>query len=101
MTEPGAIARRWPKLRAGRRPPGAPGAGGERGRLRAIDPVRFIGNRSSGRMGFALAERPARAAITAGGARQPPDARGVEVVRVRDALGCATPSPARREPTWW
>jgi phosphopantothenoylcysteine decarboxylase/phosphopantothenate--cysteine ligase len=53
-----------------------------------LDPVRYIGNRSSGRMGFAIAAEAARrgAAVTvvAGPTPlQPP--RGVEVVRVRSA----------------
>jgi phosphopantothenoylcysteine decarboxylase/phosphopantothenate--cysteine ligase len=50
-------------------------AGGTR---EPIDPVRFIGNRSSGRMGIALAERAA--------------ARGAEVVLV--AANVALPAPA-------
>jgi phosphopantothenoylcysteine decarboxylase/phosphopantothenate--cysteine ligase len=50
-------------------------AGGTR---EPIDPVRFIGNRSSGRMGFALAERAAR--------------RGAEVTVV--AANVALPEPA-------
>jgi phosphopantothenoylcysteine decarboxylase/phosphopantothenate--cysteine ligase len=53
-----------------------------------IDPVRYIGNRSSGRMGFALAtearRRGARVTLVAGPTSvQPPDAD--EVVRVRSA----------------
>jgi phosphopantothenoylcysteine decarboxylase / phosphopantothenate---cysteine ligase len=51
-------------------------AGGTR---EPIDPVRFIGNRSSGRMGLALAERAA--------------ARGAEVTLV--AANVSLPSPAR------
>jgi phosphopantothenoylcysteine decarboxylase / phosphopantothenate---cysteine ligase len=51
-------------------------AGGTR---EPIDPVRFIGNRSSGRMGLALAERAA--------------ARGAEVIIV--AANVSLPSPAR------
>ena len=50
-------------------------AGGTR---EPIDPVRFIGNRSSGRMGLALAERAAR--------------RGAEVTLV--AANVALPAPA-------
>ncbi len=54
----------------------------------AIDPVRVIANRSSGRMGFAVARaaREAGADVTVVAARttvEPPD--GVEVVRVRSA----------------
>jgi phosphopantothenoylcysteine decarboxylase/phosphopantothenate--cysteine ligase len=55
----------------------------------AIDPVRFLGNRSSGRMGYAVAaraaERGARVILVSGPvALEPPP--GVEVVRVRSAL---------------
>jgi phosphopantothenoylcysteine decarboxylase/phosphopantothenate--cysteine ligase len=53
-----------------------------------IDPVRFVGNRSSGRMGFALAQvaarRGARVTLVAGPTRLVPPA-GVEVVQVRSA----------------
>jgi len=54
-------------------------AGGTR---EPIDPVRFIGNRSSGRMGFALAERA--------------HARGAEVTLIAANVGLETPSGARR-----
>ena len=53
-----------------------------------IDPVRFIGNRSSGKMGFALAEaardRGAEAVLVAGPVALP-DPYGVTVVRVEQA----------------
>jgi phosphopantothenoylcysteine decarboxylase / phosphopantothenate---cysteine ligase len=54
-----------------------------------IDPVRYVGNRSSGRMGYALAaeaeRRGAAVTLVAGpGALDPP--RGVDVVRVRRAV---------------
>jgi len=53
-----------------------------------LDAVRFIGNRSSGRMGFALAEqaaaRGARVTLVAGPTAIAPPS-GVEVVRVRSA----------------
>ena len=54
-----------------------------------VDPVRFIGNRSSGRMGFALAAEAARrgadVTIVAGPTRlEPPPVR--EVVKVRSAV---------------
>ncbi len=56
--------------------------------LEDLDPVRFIGNRSSGRMGFAVAAEAARrgAAVTlvAGPTAVEPPA-GVDVVRVRTA----------------
>ena len=59
-------------------------AGGTR---EAIDPVRYVGNRSSGKMGHALAERAARRGarvllVTASGL---PVEAGVEVVRVDTA----------------
>lgn len=53
-----------------------------------IDPVRFISNRSSGKMGYALAEaardRGARVILVSGPVALPPP-RGVELVRVRTA----------------
>jgi phosphopantothenoylcysteine decarboxylase/phosphopantothenate--cysteine ligase len=53
-----------------------------------IDPVRFIGNRSSGKMGFSLAEaardRGADAVLVAGPVALP-DPYGVTVVRVEEA----------------
>jgi phosphopantothenoylcysteine decarboxylase/phosphopantothenate--cysteine ligase len=53
-----------------------------------IDPVRYIGNRSSGRMGFALAAEAARrgavVALVSGPSSLDPPA-GVEVIRVRRA----------------
>jgi phosphopantothenoylcysteine decarboxylase/phosphopantothenate--cysteine ligase len=54
-----------------------------------IDPVRFISNRSSGRMGFALAEaarnRGARVILVAGPV-QLPDPPGADVIHVRTAV---------------
>lgn len=47
-----------------------------------IDPVRFIGNRSSGRMGFAIADAAARA--------------GAEVVLVAGPVDLATPAGVQR-----
>ena len=47
-----------------------------------IDPVRFIGNRSSGRMGFAVAEAATQA--------------GAEVVLVAGPVALATPARVRR-----
>lgn len=53
-----------------------------------LDPVRFISNRSSGRMGYALADaavaRGARVILISGPVHIPPP-RGVEVVHVRTA----------------
>ncbi|MBK8295012.1 MAG: bifunctional phosphopantothenoylcysteine decarboxylase/phosphopantothenate--cysteine ligase CoaBC [Solirubrobacterales bacterium] len=54
-------------------------AGGTR---EPIDPVRYIGNRSSGRMGFALAERAA--------------ARGAEVTVIAANVSLATPTRVTR-----
>jgi phosphopantothenoylcysteine decarboxylase/phosphopantothenate--cysteine ligase len=53
-----------------------------------IDPVRFLGNRSSGKMGFALAREAARrgAAVTlVTGPTHLPDPPAIEVVRVETA----------------
>jgi len=54
-----------------------------------IDPVRFVGNRSSGRMGFALAQvaarQGARVTLVSGPTRLTPPS-GVEVVQVRSAV---------------
>ena len=47
-----------------------------------IDPVRFIGNRSSGKMGFAIAAAAAR--------------RGAEVVLIAGPVALATPEGVRR-----
>jgi len=47
-----------------------------------IDPVRFIGNRSTGRMGFAVAQRAA--------------ARGAEVTLIAGLVGLPTPHGVRR-----
>jgi phosphopantothenoylcysteine decarboxylase/phosphopantothenate--cysteine ligase len=56
--------------------------------LEDIDPVRFVGNRSSGRMGFALASeaerRGARVTLVAGPTAVEPPSVG-EIVRVRSA----------------
>lgn len=70
-------------------------AGGTR---EAIDPVRFLGNRSSGRMGFALAEaalrRGAEVTVIAAnvGLEEP---SGVERVDVEDTAGLAEACRAR------
>ena len=54
-----------------------------------IDPVRFIANRSTGKMGYALArrarERGARVCLVSGPAALPPPA-GVELIQVRSTL---------------
>ena len=58
-----------------------------------LDPVRFVGNRSSGRMGFALAaeavERGGRVVLVAGPCSLEPPS-GVEVVSVRSAADMHT-----------
>jgi phosphopantothenoylcysteine decarboxylase/phosphopantothenate--cysteine ligase len=62
-----------------------------------IDPVRFIGNRSSGKMGFAIAERAAargaEVTLVAGPVDLPPLPPGVRRVDVRGAI-------AMREALW-
>jgi phosphopantothenoylcysteine decarboxylase/phosphopantothenate--cysteine ligase len=54
----------------------------------ALDPVRFVGNRSSGRMGYAMAaaarNRGARVVLVSGPTELPPPA-GVETIRVTTA----------------
>jgi phosphopantothenoylcysteine decarboxylase/phosphopantothenate--cysteine ligase len=54
-----------------------------------IDPVRYVGNRSSGRMGYALAQaawrRGARVVLVSGPSSLPPP-EGVEVLRVETAV---------------
>ena len=61
-------------------------AGGTR---EAIDPVRFLGNRSSGKQGYALAQvaasRGAHVTLVAANVSLP-DPAGVHVVRVESAL---------------
>jgi len=55
----------------------------------AIDPVRYITNRSSGKMGYSLADAAARRGarvILVSGPVHLPDPPGVEVVRIRTAL---------------
>lgn len=84
MSEPSEIVARVTALLA-------PGASALRGRrvlisagptYEAIDPVRFIGNRSSGKMGFALATEAAR--------------RGAEVILVAGPVSLPTPAGVTR-----
>lgn len=60
------------------------------GTLEAIDPVRFIGNRSSGKMGYAVAKEAARrgadVVLIAGGAVALADPHGVRVLHTESAL---------------
>ena len=77
-----------------------------------LDPVRYISNRSSGKMGYALAEAAAQRGaevILVSGPVQLPEPRGVRVVHVRTALrnarrrdGALEPKPASssRRPRW-
>lgn len=55
----------------------------------AIDPVRFIGNHSSGKMGFALAEefylRGAEVLLITGPTQQHTDYKGIQVIKVVSA----------------
>ncbi|AZG44287.1 bifunctional phosphopantothenoylcysteine decarboxylase/phosphopantothenate--cysteine ligase CoaBC [Gordonia insulae] len=61
-------------------------AGGTR---EPLDPVRYLGNRSSGKQGFALAraaaQRGATVTVVAGSTADPGDPAGVEIVRVANA----------------
>jgi phosphopantothenoylcysteine decarboxylase/phosphopantothenate--cysteine ligase len=67
----------------------------------AIDPVRYISNRSSGKMGYALAEaaasRGARVVLVSGPVHLPPPS-GVEVVTVRSAREMRDAVMANLEP---
>ena len=68
-----------------------------------VDPVRYIGNRSSGRMGFAIAAEAARrgaeVTLVAGPtALEPPAVR--EVVRVRSAAEMHRGGDVARRATW-
>lgn len=71
------------------------------GTIEPLDPVRFIGNRSTGRMGYAIAEEAARRGaevVLVSGPASLPDPCGVHVVRLetaremRDAVLQAFPS---------
>ena len=61
-------------------------AGGTR---EPLDPVRYLGNRSSGKQGYALAraaaQRGATVTVVAGAVSEPGDPAGVEIVRVTSA----------------
>jgi phosphopantothenoylcysteine decarboxylase/phosphopantothenate--cysteine ligase len=67
----------------------------------ALDPVRYISNRSSGKMGYALAEaaaaRGAKVILVSGPVHLPPPA-GVEVVPVRSAVEMRTAVLDRLDP---
>lgn len=62
--------------------------------IEAIDPVRFIGNHSSGKMGYALADeavaRGAEVTVVSGPVNVCPTQPGVKVVRVTSALEMLT-----------
>jgi phosphopantothenoylcysteine decarboxylase/phosphopantothenate--cysteine ligase len=88
MAEPAAIAAVVTALLG----PGGAGAAGDLAKVRVVvtagptledlDPVRFLGNRSSGKMGFAVASRAA--------------ARGAEVTLVTGPVELPTPPGVRR-----
>ncbi len=96
MSEPSEIVESIARALAGA-PPGAteengrPARGDLAGRrvlvtagptVEDLDPVRFLGNRSTGKMGFAIAERAAR--------------RGAEVTLIAGPVALATPAGVRR-----
>lgn len=65
-----------------------------------VDPVRYLGNRSSGKMGFAIAERAARRGarvVLVTGPSALPSPPNVEVVRVRSAREMEAAITARRD----
>jgi len=65
----------------------------------ALDPVRFLGNRSSGKMGYALAERAAKRGarvILVSGPTALAEPAGVELVPVRSAREMEAAITARR-----
>ena len=77
-------------------------AGGTR---EPIDPVRYVGNRSSGKMGHAIASAARRqgARVVLVTTADQPVAAGIEVVRVETAeeMRDAVRRPRRRRPTPW
>lgn len=63
-----------------------------------LDPVRFLGNRSTGKMGFALAERArdrGAKVVLVSGPVELADPSGIEVVKVRSALDMKAAIDAR------
>jgi phosphopantothenoylcysteine decarboxylase/phosphopantothenate--cysteine ligase len=65
-----------------------------------LDPVRFLGNRSSGKMGYAIAERAARrgaSVVLVSAPTHLPEPAGVEVVPVRSAREMAAAIRDRRD----
>jgi phosphopantothenoylcysteine decarboxylase/phosphopantothenate--cysteine ligase len=74
-------------------------AGGTR---EAIDPVRFIGNRSSGKTGYAIAEEAARrgaSVVVIAAAVSLPDPYGVDVIHVESAQEMADAVASRLDAT--
>lgn len=65
----------------------------------ALDPVRFIGNHSSGKMGFALAEelyrQGAEVTLISGPVQLQPRYKGIELVKVQSALQMFDATAAR------
>lgn len=65
-----------------------------------LDPVRFLGNRSTGKMGFALAERArdrGASVVLVSGPVDLPDPAGIELVKVRSALDMKAAIDARAD----
>jgi len=65
-----------------------------------LDPVRYLGNRSTGKMGYALAAEAARrgaSALLVSGPTALPDPPGVDVIRVRSAVEMEEAIAARRD----
>lgn len=70
------------------------------GTVEDLDPVRFLGNRSSGKMGFAIAARAAArgaSVVLVAGPTALADPPGVEVLRVRSARDMEAAITARRD----
>ena len=97
LAEPDAIVEAADRLLHSQGPPRAESSGGLLGRrivvsagptYEDLDPVRYIGNRSSGRMGYAIAaeasRRGAHVVLVRGPAKLEPPA-GVQLTRVRSA----------------
>jgi phosphopantothenoylcysteine decarboxylase / phosphopantothenate---cysteine ligase len=88
MSEPSDIVLAIARALDGRAPPAKQDFAGRRVLVTAgptvedLDPVRFLGNRSTGKMGFAIAERAAR--------------RGAEVTLIAGPVSLATPPGVRR-----
>src|SRR5690606_40418642 len=65
-----------------------------------LDPVRFLGNRSTGKMGYAIASRAAKRGahvVLVSGPTTLPSPPGVETIRVRSAIELHAAIMERRE----